>query len=64
MMTSQLENELGDVKHCWRICKQNIIVNSVGVDHWTYELAIIASNDLLKICSINKHHIFNIQFNR
>ena len=32
------------VKHCWGVYGQKSIVNSVGVDCWTAELAIIASN--------------------
>ena len=33
------------IKHCWGVYEQNSIVNSVHVDDWTVELAIIASND-------------------
>ena len=29
-------------------------MNSVDVDDWTAELAILASNDLFKICSIEQ----------
>ena len=43
-MVSQLENELGFIKDCWGVYGQNSRVNSVHVDGWIAELAIIASN--------------------
>ena len=39
-----LEKELGGVKHCWGVYEQNSTVNSVLVDDWKAEVAIIASN--------------------
>ena len=42
-MASQLVNELDCIKHCWSVYEQNSIVNSVSVDDWTVECAIIAS---------------------
>ena len=37
-------NEHCYIKHCWGIYEHNNIVNSVRVDDWTTEWAIIASN--------------------
>ena len=34
-MVSQLENELGCIKHYSDVHEPNIIVNSVRVDYWT-----------------------------
>ena len=41
---AQLPNELICIKHCWGVYQQNSIVNSVRVDDWAAERAIIASN--------------------
>ena len=46
-MAFQLENDDCCIKHCWGVYEQNDIVNSVRVDDWTPELAIIGSNELL-----------------
>ena len=43
-MASKFPNELCCIKHCWDVCEQNSIVNSVRVDATTAEWAIIASN--------------------
>ena len=45
-MTSQLDNNLCCIKHCWRICEQISNVTIVHVNDWTTELAIIISNDI------------------
>ena len=45
-MDSQLENELYCIKHCWGVYKQKSTVNSVRIDDWTTEWAIIANNEL------------------
>ena len=37
-------NEFCCFKHCWGVCEQNAIVNSVHVDEWTAEWGIITSN--------------------
>ena len=36
------------IKHCWGVYEQNNIVNSVHVNGWTTEWAIIASNETWK----------------
>ena len=45
-MDFHLKYGLCCIKHCWGVYEQNIIVNSVSVDDWTAELAIIASNEI------------------
>ena len=44
-------NELCCIKHCWGVYEQDSLVNSVGVDDWTAEWAMIASN--VKVCREN-----------
>ena len=43
-MASQLVKEPYCIKNHWCLYEQNSIVNSVGVDDWTAEWVIIASN--------------------
>ena len=43
--------------HCLGVYKQNSIVNSVRVDDWTAEWAVIASNGITHF--INVSHIFH-----
>ena len=42
-MAFQLDNGPCCTKHFWDVYEQNKIMNSVRVDDWTAELAIIAS---------------------
>ena len=51
-MASQLENELSFIKQCWGVYEQSSIVNSVRVDDWIPELAIIASNEVVKFLPV------------
>ena len=54
-MVSQLENELDCIKHFGGVYEQNSTVDSVRVDDWTAELAIIASDvksDFMLLCQI------------
>ena len=44
-MVSQLENELCYIKKFSGVYEENCIVNSVPVNDWTAECAIITSND-------------------
>ena len=48
-MASQLENGLCYIKHQLGVYVQNSVVNSVCVDDWIAELAIIASNGLSEV---------------
>ena len=45
-MTSQLENELSCIKHYQVSMIKIVLVNSVRVDGWTAELAIIATANI------------------
>ena len=45
-MDFHLKYGLCCIKHCWGVYEQNSIVNSVRVDDWTAELAIIGSNEI------------------
>ena len=45
-MASRLENQFDCIKNCRGVYGQNSTVNSVPVDDWTAELAIISSNDM------------------
>ena len=45
-MDFQLKYGLCCIKHCWGVYEQKSTVNSVRVDDWTGELAIIASNEI------------------
>ena len=55
-MASQLANEHCCVKYCWGVYEENRIVNSVCVDDWTAERAIMPSN---ATSTIEKVEIFN-----
>ena len=44
-MVSKLENEDFCIKHCWGVCEQNSIANSVHADDWTAELNIFVKNE-------------------
>ena len=48
------------VSNIVEVSEQNSIVNSVRVDDWTDERAIIASNELCKISKIFPFHCYNI----
>ena len=62
-MAYQLVNELY-IKHCWGVYEQNSIVNTVHVDDWTGEWAIIASNEYRNSAiSIIHYYIFQILVN-
>ena len=50
-MASQLENGLCCIKHQLGVNVQNSVVNSVCVDDWIAELAIIGSNGLSKVAN-------------
>ena len=41
-MAFQFKNGFCCIKHCWNVQEQKSIANSLGVDDWTAELAIIA----------------------
>ena len=43
-MESKLTNGLCCINQCRGVYEQNSLMNSVRVDDWTVELAIIASN--------------------
>ena len=49
-MASQLVNGFCCIKHYWGVYEQKSKVNSIRVDDWTAELAIIASNISAYIC--------------
>ena len=44
-MASQLMNKIYCVKNCWGVYEQNSTVNTVRVDDFTTEWAIIANED-------------------
>ena len=50
----QLENELYCTKHCFGVYEHNSTVNSVSVEGWVAQLAIIVSNELLKFVYVSK----------
>ena len=54
-MASQLNNEMCCIKHCWDVNEQDSIKNSVHLDYWTGEWAIIPSND-------ERYYLFNDRY--